>query len=1492
MKGKLKRSVTVAVLSLGLFVTGISAPTSAISSDNVKARVVEFYSKAPLSFEARQGQADGGADFSSRGNGYTIFISPAEASLVLRNEKPSDARRAKSTGTCHQADMVTMKIVGAKTTAKSTAIDPLPGKVNYFIGNDPKRWRTKVSTYGRVKYENVYRGVDLIYHGNQRQLEFDFIVAPGANPDSIALKFEGAAKLELDAQGNLVATTASGQKIVERKPVIYQEANGERQEVPGGYVLAENYQVGFQIASYDQTKPLIIDPTLTYATYLGGRHADLGQGGIAVDSQGNFYVGGQTVSTDFPPPPPPLPTAPTRDLPGQSRPHGPNPLGKDGFVTKFNADGTIAYSIYLGAMANDPGGGTQVSGVAIDADDSVCLVGTTECHGSIFPSSLEFPTTSSAYKPHKEGVDHDAFVMKLATDIDGNISIKYSTLFGGPDDEDGHGIAVNSDSHRTICITGTTHSSQGIVPASLIPTAFQPTWGGNNDAFVAKFDPTKAGAASLIYSTYIGGSGNEQIFAVGFTDRYAGGIAVDGAGNAYVIGSTDSTDDFLKPPAGSFKQLHAAVATGTADFDAFVIKFDHNGNRLAATYLGGSNPDYGVAIAVDGFNNLYVTGRTRSVDFGVTPTHLKGFDFNVSGKPLGPDLDGVFVAKLDSDLTKLLYATYLGPGVGASIAVDCANNAYVTGNANEEFPNSSQLPTSGGTGVDDSFVAVLNANGDALTFSTRMGGSKGDTGSGIAVANATGKIYVAGTTSATAARNTSTLPANQPTPGGGGDAFVAIIAADHPPCQSIDCCTNYWRLDGNAGTTAGPNFLGTTDNNPLELKVDGVRALRLEPIPPPDQSGLFSTGINVIGGSESNSAASGVYGATIAGGGNTGASEFDQPEPNTVNGNYGTIGGGLGNTSIGFASTVGGGEGNSAVGRDSVIGGGEANTAKGSGSVIGGGGYFGSNSDSDPSMPNKVNGNYGTIGGGLGNTSIGFASTVGGGEGNTASGTGSVIGGGGHFGSNSDSDPSMPNKVDGNYGTIGGGLGNTSIGFASTVGGGEGNTASGTGSVIGGGGYVPSDPNNPSKLNIVTGDFGTIGGGLGNSAVSYGSTIGGGDENATEGYASVVPGGDHNVAIGGSSLAAGHYAKASSKGTFVWADSSVDEHFEGSLDNQFLIRAVGGVGIGVNDVNSGIDASDPLRSSLDVKGRLRLRDDSNGHTAGIWLRTKFLPNATIEDIGFIGAVDSTRIGFWGNDPRGRGVPNKPFNPIGPIGWGLTFDTFTGNVGIGMNDRYVNMKLEVNGDIACSGNYLIRNPDGTYTVAFVGGSGGDDVVDALHIASCIFNPFSCWSDERLKEGITTIPRAVEELEKLRGVTFHWNDTGLRYLTRNITNMVKSASGKPEDDRKLWHEKRRAAYEALSKTQIGFIAQEVEKVFPDWVSTDDQGYKRINMERLNAVLVNAIKEQQAQIEAQQKEIVELKVAQNRAAADWETRFKKLEKSVARIEDKSAATPPGSR
>jgi hypothetical protein len=625
-----------------------------------------------------------------------------------------------------------LQLVGAHAAAPVVGEDPLAGTSNYFIGNDPRQWRTGIPTYGRVAYQGVYPGVDLVYYGNQQQLEYDFTVAPGTDPGLIRLHVEGAQSPSLDGQGDLVLHTAGGD-VVEHAPVLYQDRAGGRQTVAGWFVLEEGDQVGFAVGSYDRSRPLIIDPILSYSTYLGGSGSDFGTA-IAVDGAGNAYVAGQTSSSSFP------------TTAGAVQPTYGGGF-TNAFVTKLNPAGTaIVYSTFLGGNGLDGDFGT---GVAVDAAGNAYVTGTA--------FSSNFPTTPGAFQTTLGSIfGGNAFVTKLNP---AGTALVYSTYLGGSGSsstlEGDHGTGIAVDAAGNAYVTGGT--SSGNFPTT--PGAFQTAFGGSmSNAFVTKLNP--AGTA-LLYSTYLGSSGSV------FPGDSGRGIAVDAAGNAYVTGETTSSTFPTTP--GAFQ-----TAFGGGMGNAFVTKLNPAGTALAySTYLGGSGRGNG--IAVDAAGNAYVTGGTSSGNFPTTPGAFQ--------RTYGGSGDA-FVTKLNPAGTALAYSTYLGGSggdSGAGIAVDAAGSAYVAGETTSStFPTTpGAFQTAFGGGMGNAFVTKLNPAGTALAYSTYLGGSGNDFGLGVAV-DAAGSAYITGSSNST--DFPVTLGAFQPRLGGAGalNAFVAKFAFGKP----------------------------------------------------------------------------------------------------------------------------------------------------------------------------------------------------------------------------------------------------------------------------------------------------------------------------------------------------------------------------------------------------------------------------------------------------------------------------------------------------------------------------------------------------------------------------------------------------------------------------------------------------------------------------------------------------------------------------------------
>src|SRR6266566_436698 len=452
-----------------------------------KQHLLETYGKLPLSFEANLGQTSSKVKFLSRGQGYTLFLTRhAEAVLVLGKSAPkrTPAQPADRLAAFVEPQreavppaVLRMKLVGAKPTPQVEGVEEFPGKANYIIGNDRKKWRTNVPTYAKVRYHEVYPGVDLVYYGKQRQLEHDFIVAPGADPSSITLGFAGAEKMSIDPRRGALVLPVKGGEVRFEKPRIYQELGGTWREISGGYVLKNANGVGFAVAAYDANKPLVIDPTLFYSTYLGGSGEDLGLG-IAADGAGNAYVTGETGSTVFP-------------GASSSMVQSSNGGGSDAFVAKINAAGTaLVYSTYLGGSGDDAG-----QGIAVDAAGHAYVTG--------YTFSTNFPTTAGAFQIDNAG-SADAFVTKL--NPAGSAPLVYSTYLGGSDPDVGQGIAV--DATGNAYVTGNTVSTD--FPTTLL--AFQSANAGSTDAFVTKLNP--AGSAPLVFSTYFGGGSDDFGFGI------------------------------------------------------------------------------------------------------------------------------------------------------------------------------------------------------------------------------------------------------------------------------------------------------------------------------------------------------------------------------------------------------------------------------------------------------------------------------------------------------------------------------------------------------------------------------------------------------------------------------------------------------------------------------------------------------------------------------------------------------------------------------------------------------------------------------------------------------------------------------------------------------------------------------------------------------------------------------------------------------------------
>jgi hypothetical protein len=771
-------------------VTAAAASPATTAAPAAQSRIRASYAALPLAFEQNQGQTDPQVKYLTRGSGYTLFLTGDDAVFALHTSARHANQRTLSKvrggagmrptrGSRDDARkdlsaVVRMHLVGANSLAKVAASGQLPGVSNYFIGNDPSKWRSGVARYARVSYQDVYPGVNMAFHGAQQQLEFDFLVAPGANPAPIGFHFKGAQGMKTDDSGNLVITSAAGDVLLHR-PVAYQEHDGAREAVAAQFVLKSNNQVSFALGNYDHSRELVIDPSVSYAysTYLGGSGDDTGHG-IAFDSSGNAYVTGQTASQTFP--------GTTGGFTGTAQV----------FVTKIAADGSsLIYSTYVGGNGTD---GDSGNAIAVDSSGDAYVAGGTD--------SANFPHTAGAFQTAlgSSSAVSNAFIFEL--NPAGN-ALTYSTYLGGSDDDLANGIAV--DGSGNAYVAGFTSSSDF---PTLNPLQTSP---GTNSGFVTKLNST---GTALVYSTYLalGGAVGDSVNA----------LALDSSGNVYVTGVASSSA--FQTTSGAFQTTCGCSAGAT---DAFVTVINSAGSAYVySTFLGGSQSDVGNGIAVDSSGDAYVTGDTESsTDF---PTTTGALQTTYGG---GTD---AFVTKLNPGGTALLYSTYLGGSgfdVGEGIAVDGSGNAYVTGQtASSNFPTASptQAGLNGGnnTASTDAFVSEANTAGSQLIFSTYLGGAADEDGTlgagvgAIAVDAGGDSIYVTGNTASTSA-DTPPFPtqsAVQANNGGGNDAYVVKYTqpSTSSPSFSLSAAPTSLTISSPGGSatttvtvTAAGGFSGT-----------------------------------------------------------------------------------------------------------------------------------------------------------------------------------------------------------------------------------------------------------------------------------------------------------------------------------------------------------------------------------------------------------------------------------------------------------------------------------------------------------------------------------------------------------------------------------------------------------------------------------------------------------------------------------------------------------
>ena len=694
--------------------------------EQARTKLLDSYGKLPLTFIENRGQIDRRVKLYEKGSGHSTFFTEKGVFLTLTKSKKVTKEGLVDEKKGLTGSIVKLSPVGGNSAPEIIAEALQEGKVNYFTGNDPEEWKTDLPTYGAVVYKDVYKGIDIKFYGNNRQLEYDVIVKPGADPSKVRLSYEGIEGLEVTEDGALEIALTDG-SLYQNKPYIYQEIGGKRVVVDGAFKLlakegtkneVATFDYSFEVASYDTDYPLIIDPVLLYSTYLGGGGTEHGHG-IAVDTAGNAYVTGYTDSIDFP----------------VASPIGAAIQGYDVYVTKINAAGNaLIYSTYLSGGDNDFG-----RAIAVDSAGNAYIAGETW--------SSDFPRSSPIDNTFQGG--GEAFVTKINAAGD---ALVYSTFLGGGGEDQGFAIAVDIDGNAYV--TGSTSSGGGGIAFSNFPlvSPIDDIFQGVRDAFVTKIN---AAGDAFVYSTYLGGNDWDR----------GRGIAVDSAGNAYITGYTDSVDFPLVSPVDDL--LHG--------YDAFVTKINAAGNAIVySTYLGGDRSDEGAGIAVDSDGNAYVTGMTSSTDFPLaSPIDAIFQEERVSNRE-------AFVTKINAAGDALVYSTYLGGGgfyrydseEGRSIAVDSAGNAYVTGMTNSsDFPLVDSIDNTV-AGTIDAFITKIDATGSAFVYSTFLGGDGGDDfGRSIAV-DIAGNAYVTGSTLS------SDFPLASPVDNlyqGTGEAFVAKI---------------------------------------------------------------------------------------------------------------------------------------------------------------------------------------------------------------------------------------------------------------------------------------------------------------------------------------------------------------------------------------------------------------------------------------------------------------------------------------------------------------------------------------------------------------------------------------------------------------------------------------------------------------------------------------------------------------------------------------------
>ncbi len=762
-----------------------AAPSKGQSVADARAANKLSYAKLPLTFELNRGQSSPQVKFISRGPGYRAYLTANGMTLALRasrSAKLADGSKVVP-GSSVKRTAIQFRLLGATPNPTTVAEQPQATRVNYFMGNDPAKWQRNIPTFAQIRYKNVYPGIDLLYYGNQRQLEYDFAVAPKADAQQIQFEIKGTSKLHIGNDGSLVLQTSGGE-LSFQAPIVYQEVRGLRVPLKGVYVLNGANRVSFRLAAYDRNKALVIDPVLGYSTYLGGSGDDQIEG-VAVDSTGNAYVAGRTDSTDL--------ALTTIGSPASGNDHA--------FVAKIDATGSqLIYADYIGGSSEDDG-----YAIALDSSNNVYITGST--------ASPDFPMVHPFQQTYPGGFN--AFLAKLSSD---GSSLLYSTYFGGNGSDMPSSVAV--DKSGEMILAGYTSSTNLVTANAYQPSALANDGGlYGNYGFLTKFS---ADGASLVYSTYFGGHSNVALNCGGTPcwpqpDSFISAMASDNDGNVFVTGSTN-TYDF---PATPGAYITANSTSGNTSI-GFVGKFNQAGGLQYSTYLYGSGGMEVTlnGIAVDASDSPYVTGLTFSDGtFPVTSTSI------CDPGSLGSGCSYAFVSKFDPTGSTLSYSTFLGPNnfaIPQAIALDRDNNAYIVGfTSSSSFDTVDAIePYSGGTDV---LLVEINATATSQLLATYLGGSGDDTGAPAGLAfDQAGNLYVAGVT--TSSDFPTTPNAMQSGfAGGDTDSFImklqtatqAVISLTPP---SLQFATQ------TSGTASQPRNVVLRNLGSVPLSISGVTA--------------------------------------------------------------------------------------------------------------------------------------------------------------------------------------------------------------------------------------------------------------------------------------------------------------------------------------------------------------------------------------------------------------------------------------------------------------------------------------------------------------------------------------------------------------------------------------------------------------------------------------------------------------------------------------------